>query len=233
MIVIGLLGGSTMLGTEPPLGGTVIPPSITYYRAGKLQTALSAFNSGPQSGLFACLNANGYTATVVERATSGINATNLQTTTTPQLLVDFGALGLVPNAIVLSHGGADAKNLQYATQYSARVFGPYWDQGPHSHDSSVVGRLREAFPALPLVVSTIPNHNGENLLEGLPASGTAYWHDQIRADQIYGCAHTRDCYTNIADPNVVTMAPDDHPDSNGYWAMGWMICEQIIINVGL
>lgn len=225
--VIGL-GGSTMNGTEPPLGGTTIQPGITYIRNGVPTTTLNWLDSGSQSGLFTCLYDLGYTVTFVERSAPSINASVLQTKTA-LAIADVTALGLTADVTVVSHGGTDSKAATTATNYGNRFFGPWWDAGPGSNDSSVVGQLRKNYGVdMALVVSTLPNHNGQNLLLNEPEDGTAYWHASVRAQQLIGCDRDINCMASIPDPNIVELAADsEHPTSLGYWNMGWEMCSAI------
>lgn len=227
-IVVAMLGGSTLIGTEIPYNGTAIPAGITYEQNGVVKTTLPWLDSGPQSGLFTCLYDLGYSVTVVERSAASINASVLQTKAA-LLITDLAALGVEPDVVIMTHGGNDAKSVTTATNYGNRVFGPWWDLGPGSTDSSVVGQLRRNYGTdMSLVVSTLPNHNGQNLWLNVPETGTTYWHATVRAQQLIGCDRDINCMASITDPNIVELAADqEHPTSLGYWNMGWEMCAAV------
>lgn len=231
-VVVVWIGGSTSIGTAPPLTGNVLPVSARDFQQGVEKFTLNAINSGAQDGFLDCMDAQGYAVTLVERGLRGVTANYLQTVQVPDVIDDVASLGLTADALVVIHGSNDAKSATYASSYRERIFGPWFDQGPGSVDTSVVGQARAAWgDQLPVVISTLTSHNGEDLLAGLPENGNYYWHRRVRAEQLSGCDNDRWCWPVESSLLEVPLAADAHPTSEGYYNLGWMICQRLILDV--
>lgn len=231
-VVVVWIGGSTSIGTAPPLTGNALPASARDYQQGIQKTTLNAINSGAQDGFLDCMDAQGFAVTLVERGQQGITVNYLQTVHLPNAITDVASLGLTPDVLVVIAGSNDATSLTNATLYRERVFGPWFSLGPGSLDTSLVAQARAAWgDHLPLVLPTVTNHNGEDLLAGLPENGDHHWQRRVRAEQLAGCDDDPWCHPVESGILEVPMATDDHPTSQGYYNLGWMICQRTVLDV--
>jgi hypothetical protein len=228
-IVIGWTGGSVAVGTAPALTGNVIPASVTYYINGTLQTTLPFPNTAGQDGYFDCMDSWGYDLVVFQRAQPNITANYLMDNYVPNLILDAQGHGKNIDALVLFHGSNDAKSVTFTGLYDHRVFGPWFVLGPGSLDKSIAGQIRTAFGYdTPIIPVTASNFNGLDLLLGVPENDDHYWHAEVRARTLYGCALDQFCWPVVTGPGQIPTAADDHPTSEGYYDWGWMACHQTI-----
>jgi hypothetical protein len=218
------------IGTQAPLTGTALPAGAANIRQGVEYPTLHQRNSGAQDGFFDCMDGYGYEVTLIERGRQGMSASDQRGVQLPAAIADAAALGLTVDLLVVISGGNDAKTALDEAQYPRLMFGPFRSEGKGSPDTSLFGQARTAWgDALPIVLPTLTQHNGQDLMIGQSASNQWYLHEDVRADQLSGCADDASCWPVLTGLLEVPLHPnDDHPTSEGYYNLGRMICERAV-----